>query len=259
MDQGYIYCCMKDGKPEVFADVAGSPNGIAEAKDGKLYCTQSSGRHNARTQRPTETGGIQIADTNGKVSWLTRDPLAPNDLCFGPDGWLYFTDPTRHKAGQQRRMDGRLFRVNVETGECELLRTVNWYPNGIAFGPDPAVYYADSGANRIFRIPLEGGNLGKEEVYVTMPSGTPDGFCFDTEGNLITAALPTPNQKIAEFHVYDKKGKLVERIVSPEEKFEFTNCSLGPDRVLYMTDFNGGCVFAIDDWPVAGLPLYPYR
>ena len=83
---------------------------------------------------------VKRVKRDGSVSWLTQDPIAPNDLCFGPDGWLYVTDPTRDF---DPRTDGRLFRVNIETGECQLICTVDYYPNGIGFGPDDALYVAN--------------------------------------------------------------------------------------------------------------------
>src|SRR4051812_39241541 len=65
-------------------DVGGGPNGAAENRDGTLYIAQNGGR------RPSKiTGGIQAVRPDGSVEWVTMDPVAPNDLCFGPDGALY--------------------------------------------------------------------------------------------------------------------------------------------------------------------------
>ena len=259
MDLGYLYR-MKGGKAEIFGDTGGSPNGATEAKDGRIYITQASGRHNPdTTRRPLDTGGIQVVDTSGKVDWLTQDPIAPNDLCFGPDGWLYFTDPTRPKHGQDRRDDGRLFRIDVATGECVWLTSLPWYPNGLAFGADEKLYVASTGESRFARFTVENGKLGKEETFCTMVSGRPDGFLFDADGNLTTAALPYGNQKLAQIQVYDRAGKLVDTFEAPDEGHRYTNVVLGPEKVLYLTDVTGGRVLAIDGWPHAGLALHPFR
>jgi gluconolactonase len=186
------------------------------------------------------------------VTWLTQDPIAPNDLCFGPDGLLYITDPTRPR---EARDDGRLFRCNIETGEAELLCSLPWYPNGLGFGlEDDALYVAKAGPDYgIMRLPIDNGRLGKAEVFAAMGRFNPDGFTFDTEGNLITSAKP------GEIQTFDRNGKLIDQYVLPKESYNPRNVALGDDRVLIVTASDAGAVVAVDGWPHAGLPLHPFR
>ena len=252
IDQGRLYR-LSGGNLEVLAELGGGPNGATEALDGTIYIAQNGGKY-GQVKRPSSvTGGVQAVSRNGEVRWISKDPIAPNDLCFGPDGLLYLTDPTRRPA----RDDGRLFRCNVETGETELLLTVPWFPNGIGFGIDDALYVARSGECTIVRYEITGGRLGKEETFTKMPFGRSDGFLFDVEGNLVTTAISTTDAP-GQIQTYDRNGKLIDTFIPGPNRL-YTNVAVGPDRVLIISDSGGGNLLAVDDWPKAGLELYPFR
>ena len=139
IDQGRIYRLPRHGAAEVLAVAGGGPNGSTEGSDGRIYVSQNGGTKPAHNW-PGICGGIQAVQPNGEVAWITQDTVSPNDLCFGPDGLLYVTDPTRRAA----RDDGRLWRCDVGSGEAELLASVNYYPNGIGFGIDDAALFVAS-------------------------------------------------------------------------------------------------------------------
>jgi gluconolactonase len=197
---------------------------------------------------------VQVVAPDGMVRWLTRDPIAPNDLCLGPDGLLYVTDPTRRPS----RDDGRLWRCDPETGEAEMLLSVPWYPNGIGFGPeDDALYVASTGEREIKRFPLLNGRLGRPEVVIRMERGHPDGFAFDADGNLIVCAV-SMTEAPGELQTWSPNGRLLD-VLRPGPGRRYTNAALSADRVLIVTDSDGGRVLAFDSWPTAGLPLHPFR
>ncbi len=106
VDQGVVHRADADGC-RVVAATGGGPNGLAEGADGTLYVAQNGGRWSA-SPRPTFTGGVQAISPEGEVRWVTQDPISPNDLCLGPDGALYVTDPTRRPAMD----DGRIWRID---------------------------------------------------------------------------------------------------------------------------------------------------
>src|SRR5438105_1760631 len=79
-----------------YAYTGGGPNAAMLGSDGFVYNTQCPmvGAWVAPDSRPPS---IQRASPDGKVEIVATEadgvPLtAPNDLCFGPDGRLYFTD-----------------------------------------------------------------------------------------------------------------------------------------------------------------------
>jgi gluconolactonase len=245
VDRGVVHRADAGGC-RVLAATGGGPNGLAEGADGTLYVAQNGGRWSA-APRPTFTGGVQAVSPDGDVRWVTQDPIAPNDLCLGPDGALYVTDPTRRPAMD----DGRLWRIDPVTGDADLLASVCWYPNGIAFGPDGAVYVARTGERQIVRY---GDGFGSPEPFCEV-EGLPDGLAWDAEGRLIVCAVGAGRPGTLE--VRDASGGLVDRI-APGPSAHYTNVALSPDGELFVTDADGGQLLRAR-WPCAGLELHPWR
>lgn len=254
IDHGRIYA-VGDGRARPYAQPGGGPNGATEGDAGLLFVAQNGGRLMGQTVDAKATGGIQVVDPDGDIRWVSRDPIAPNDLCFGPDGALYVTDPTR-----SRRDDGRIWRCDPRSGATELLATVGWYPNGIAFGPeDDALYVASTWEQRIVRFPLDGGRLGAPEVVVQMRRGHPDGFAFDADGNLVVTALALDDEIAAgQLQVWVPGGRMLETVDLGTGRL-YTNVAFGADRRLVVTASDGGVVLVFDEWPQAGLLLHPFR
>lgn len=255
IDQGRIYRISADGA-EAIVDLQGGINGLTEGLAGILYGAQLGGHPPARPRRDL-TGGLQLISRWGGLRWLTRDPISPNDLCFGPDGLLYATDPTR----QPSRDDGRIWRCDVMTGETELLASVNWFPNGIAFGAEnDALYVASTFTREIVRCPLVGSGLGKAEPVIRMSKGHPDGFAIDDQGSFIIGAIAVGDEpsEDAGVQVWDTNGKQLDDL-RPGTGRRYTNVALSGNRQLIVTDSDGGSVLACDDWPTAGLALHPFR
>lgn len=252
IDRGQIYQ-LSAGTPALLASVGGGPNGATDGLDGRVYVAQNGGASPA-VRSPGITGGVQVIGHGGEVAWVTRDPVSPNDLCFGPDGLLYITDPTRNG----RRDDGRIWRCDPGTGEAELLASVGWYPNGIGFGEeDDSIYVASSGEGTIKRFPLTGSGVGRPETVFAIHDGLPDGFAFDVEGNIVVAA-PREDGQPGSIQTWTIDGRQLDEFRPGTEPY-YTNVALTPDARLVITASSAGAVLLIDDWPNAGLALHPFR
>ena len=143
---GEIWEFEPDGTGKHILSAEGGVNGLTIGPGGQLFGTHIWHTHPVPEWKKS-TGGI-VTWVDGAMQFVSRDPISPNDLCFGPDGFLYFTDPTRERPGWD---DGRLFRLDP-SGEhpAELLTSVPWFPNGIGFGPGENALSPLEAADRTF-------------------------------------------------------------------------------------------------------------
>ena len=255
IDHGRIYR-ITDSGAEVFADLGGGANGATVDKDGNLYVAQNGGRwsHGGPWWGLDSVGGVQVVRPDGTFDWVTKDPIGPNDLCFGPDGYLYVTDPTR----APQAADGRIWRVDPESCEAELLLSVPWFPNGIGFGADGMLYLASTWDSKIVRFALDEGKLFDPQPVIEMEYGHPDGFAFDSEGNLLIGAISQNDNETGDIQVWSPSGTLLD-VFRPGDGSKYTNVALGSDHTLIVAASSLGEVLSVDNWPTAGLPLHPFR
>lgn len=255
IDRGQVLVMERDGNGIAQrATTGGGPNGAAEGPGGTLFIAQNGGKQPAKRGGLVDTGGVQAVGPDGTVTWVTRDPVSPNDLCIGPDGLIYITDPTRPRS----RADGRLWRCNPADSEAELLTSIPWYPNGIGFGPeDDVLYVASTDEKRIVRFPLGGSGLGKPETFVHMEEHGPDGFAFDREGNIIIAGVGL-HGGAGNIEVWSSEGELLDKFQPGEDVF-YTNVALFDDGGMIVTSSGRGEILATPPGSFRPLPLHPFR
>lgn len=202
----------------VFRADSNYANGNTRDGQGRLVSCEHGGRRVTRTE---PDGSITvIADSfDGK-------PLnSPNDVVVKSDGTIWFTDPTYgilsdyegHKAPQEQ--DGCfVFCASPETGALSIVASDFVKPNGLAFSPDETELYVadsgfshdDNGPHHIRKFSVGADNtLNGGDVFVEVSPGVPDGFRFDTEGNLWTSALDG-------VHCYDPSANLLGKIKLPQ-------------------------------------------
>lgn len=261
IDHGRLYH-LADGadSPTPYARTGGGPNGATEGAHGELYIAQNGGITPGRFDASLPNGGVQVVRRDEDPSWVTQDPIWPNDLCFGPDGLLYVTDPTRLDANLNPiRSDGRLWRVHVDDPQGQLLTSLPWYPNGIGFGPeDDALYVADTGGGRIVRFALDRNGLGEAETFARLSHGGPDGFAFDSEGNLLVCAIGLGGEA-GDVEVFDREGERVDVIDPGTGDTHYTNIAITDDGQVVVTSSKREEVLVTDELDIAPLPLHPFR
>ena len=111
---------------------------------------------------------------------------SPNDVIVGPDGALYFTDPTLDLvAGEKQEIPFQgVYRLDPK-GEVTLLTKDLTQPNGLAFSPDGKLFYIDDSEKRNIRVydvaadhTLTNGRIFGEEPG-EKDDGVPDGMKVD--------------------------------------------------------------------------------
>jgi gluconolactonase len=249
------------GARNVVKRTGGRPNGLAIDGDGNLWIAEAG----LRMVLCIDPEGREIKRIEGDGE---RRFSFPNDLCFGRDGHLYLTDSGlaldefldgQNFAEGYRRLpwDGRVYEIDPISGKA--LRVIDrgiLFTNGIAFGPDDALYANASFTGEIYRYDVFGAAKPERRVFgnVLQPfEGDdfrgPDGMCWGADGRLYCTVYGQGNVT-----VLDKTGALVERL--PLDGPNPTNCAFAlSGKTLLVTEVEKGRVEQIAA-PCDGLPLH---
>lgn len=216
------------GKQGRYAFVGGGPNACMLGSDGAIYSTQTPnvGTWIAPEHRPPS---IQKTLPDGKVEILVTEADGkkfdgPNDLTFGPDGRLYFTD-----SGDWNRAEkphpGRIVVVE-KNGVAKILEELDYvYPNGIVAEPDGSIVWVESYTLKVIRRKPD----GRKTHLWTLPDGhIPDGLKIDVDGNFWITAVAGGG-----VDVIDRDGKFLHFL---ETGGTILNCCFGKGGKLFCCD-----------------------
>ncbi len=239
----------------------GRPNGMTIDGDGNLWVAEA------------RRGVVLCMNPDGEVLKTVTGPdgqrfLWPNDLRFGADGMLYLTDSgildTDFIVGiairpdwAQARYDGAVYQVDPVDGT--IVRTIDRgirFTNGIALGPDNALFVNETIGGAVFRYDLDStaparelfGNVNQNDDRQGWRG--PDGMAFGEDGRLYCTVYGQ-----GDVTVLDASGDVAERI--PTNGALPTNIAFHPDGSgrAVVTEVAGGCVELVST-PTRGLPLH---
>lgn len=175
-----------DGSYGRHADTGGGPNATALGSDGALYVTQNGGIvgpwRAPRQVRPS----IQRVWPDGRIDEVVveadgRGFNAPNDLAWGPDGTLWFTDPGRYDPDARPDL-GAILAVGPD-GRCHLVEQLeSVYPNGIVVEADGSVVWVESYTRAVIRRRPDGSKATL--AVLEGPNHVPDGLAVAANGDL---------------------------------------------------------------------------
>jgi len=241
---GRIFRMAPHGEIDIAAEYDGEPNGLKIHKDGRIFIADF--RHGVMVLDP-ESGAVTPFDDFRPAESFN----GLNDLVFGSNGDLYFTD--QGKTGLHDA-SGRVYRYTT-TGYLQALIETLPGPNGLVLSPDNKTLYVGSRANAIWWQPLNDRRPpARVGTFATMTGfGTPDGMAVDEAGNVLCV-----QHNMGVVWVFNKVGLPIYRIETCATD-KLTNLAYGgPDRKdLYILDGNGKILIA--RMPVPGLKMYSHQ
>jgi gluconolactonase len=159
---------------------------------------------------------------------------SPNDVVMGPDGAIYFTDPTLDlvKGEKQEIPYQGVYRLDA-AGNVMLLTKELTQPNGLAFSADGKLFYVDDSEQRNIRVYnfRPDGTITNGHIFGEEPGGkgdgVPDGMKVDQEGNVYVTGP-------GGIWIWDSGGHHLGTILLPEQPANLTwgDADLG---TLYIT------------------------
>ena len=204
-----IFRIYSDGRKEEVISL-GDPDGNTYDKEHRLIDCASYLRAIIRIDR---AGNYEVLAQKFEGKKFN----SPNDVVLGPDGALYFTDPTLDlpKGEKQELPFQGVYRLDP-TGPVTLLTTDLSQPNGLAFSPDGRKLYVDDSEKRNIRVYdfRPDGTIANGRIFGEEPGkkgeGVPDGMKIDQSGNLYVTGP-------GGIWVWDADGRHLGTILLPEQ------------------------------------------
>jgi gluconolactonase len=246
---GRIFRADPSGSVTQIAEYDGQPNGLKIHADGRIFIADF------------QNGIMQLDPETGEVTHALRDCDTEgfkgcNDLHFGRDGALYFTD-----QGQTGLQDpsGRVYRWRPDSGALTCLIDKAPSPNGLVLDLDEhMLFLAVTRANAVWRLPLSpSGRVNKAGLFIQFSGGRagPDGLALTAQNGVVVCQTG-----MGLVWVHDALGRPIAVVRSPRG-LGTTNCAFGgPDgRSLFITESDTGSILKADfdsELGISGAPMF---
>ena len=219
-DRGVSTVCRTDG----------GPNSCVEGTDGVYVCQNGGVVGSWRSSRPQEAG-IQRIDEDGTVTMVTREVdgqalVTPNDLAFGPDGALYFTDPAQPYDPGARTWTGAVYALTAPR-PTRVQATPATYCNGIGFDEAGRLLWVESYPRAVWRREAD---MAVRRLCLLPHGHVPDGFAVAEDGRIFVASCGSHG-----ITVVSPEGELLDHVTLDEQAYPSNCCFDGSD--LLVTDF----------------------
>jgi gluconolactonase len=214
-----------------YAYTAGAPNSSVLGASGEMYVCQNGGTVGPwRAQEMVSPSIQRIDDEGGKAEIICTEIEGiklngPNDLVFGADGRLYFTDPGTYNPASPD--PSYIFALDPDgTGHVVIAFPSPVFPNGLAVQSDGSIVWDESYTGHVRRL-----RPGQSEIddLGQLPGAKPilDGMKIGADGRLYVTDIAGPG-----IHILHPDGKVDGFIKCGNAA---TNCAFAGD-MLYMTD-----------------------
>lgn len=232
---------------ELVVEYDGWPNGLKFHRDGTAYIADY------------KNGILRLDPASARIAPVVTHRHSEhfrgcNDLVFGEDGALYFTD--QGQSGMQMP-NGRVYRYDLERDRLDLLIDTGPSPNGLVLSArGDALYVAMTRGNAVWRlVMMADGTVSKVGVFIQLSGGLsgPDGMARDAAGGLWVAHAG--NGCVWGF---DALGVPTHRVLC-NGGLTTTNVAFGgvDGRTVFITVSDIGAIYRAE-LPVAGAPMFSH-
>lgn len=176
-----------------YAFTAGGPNSCVLGKSGELYVCQNGGTTGPWRAKQMVQPSIQVIASQGAKAETLVTQIegisfnGPNDLVFGNNGNLYFTDPGTYNTTNP---DPSYIFELAPNGDGRLLAELkpSTFPNGIAVEADGSLVWAESYSGMVRRLNIS--SLAIEDIC-KLPGDNPiaDGLAVAQDGRLFVTTV----------------------------------------------------------------------
>lgn len=206
-EQNKIYRVYPDGRKETLVSL-GDPDGNTFDREQRLLDCASVLRAIIRVTPDGQYTTLADRFQGHRFN-------SPNDVVIGPDGAIYFTDPTLDlpKGEKQEIPFQGVYRLG-ENGDVRPLTKDMSQPNGLAFSPDGKHLYVDDSERKnilVFDFSPDAA-VSNERLFgeEKESGGVPDGMRVDKSGNLYVVGPKG-------IWVWDPEGNHLGTIITPEQ------------------------------------------
>jgi len=220
-----------DGREvSIIAQTGGSPNGATLGADGALYVAQNGGVVGSWRAKPMISPSVQRIERSGAVKELLKTTahgplLAPNDICFGSDQRLYFTDSGHPFDPNNRTHPGAIYAVSGDGVAEQVMDLGPVYPNGLGFQCDGRLLWVETYERHVCAL-----ENGRRKVLCQLPEGhLPDGLAVTTTGEILIASFTSHGISIVS-----SQGDYL-GLIELDSSSHPTNCAF-QDETLWVTD-----------------------
>lgn len=257
-EKGHVIHVSADARGRKVIAKTGRPNGLTCDRNAAIWVAETAQRALLKMSLDGRYETFATAAGNDTFLFL-------NDLAFAPNGELFLTDsgilhddivPGGQLVPNYRdlKYDGRVYRIDTITRHVEILDRGFKFTNGLAFGPDQALYVAETLTGNIYRYASRNGRIvGERELFGNViehfdPADLkgPDGMKFGADGNLYVCVFGQ-----GDVTVLGRNGSVIKRIKTDGSLP--TNLAF-KEQQIFVTEVTTGTV-QVFDVGTEGLPL----